>query len=111
MRVLLDEQLSRRLRHMFPPHEIATVAYQSWRGIKNGALLHLAEEAGFDVLLTADKNLRYQQNLQARRLALVVLSTNDFKVQRTRIAAITMAIENSAPGSVTFVDCFSRDQP
>ena len=65
MRVLLDEQLPRQLSGHLEGHEVRTVQQQRWAGTKNGELLRLAVEAGFESFLTADHNLEYQQNLQA----------------------------------------------
>ena len=104
MKVLLDENMSRRFRRLLAEHEVATGAYRGWSGVKNGRLLTRVEDAGFEVFVTADQNLRYQQNLSDRTLAIVVLSVNDFRVHRARIASISLAIENCSPGSVTFVD-------
>jgi len=64
MRILLDESLPRRLKTEFVGHEVATVAERGWSGVKNGELLTLAAER-FDVFVTADQNLQYQQNLAA----------------------------------------------
>ena len=73
MRVLLDEQLPRQLSGHLVGHEVRTVQQQRWAGTKNGELLRLAVDAGFESFLTADHNLEYQQNLQAVRLGIVVL--------------------------------------
>ena len=62
MRILLDESLPRRLSLEFPEHEVQTVQRCGWAGLKNGALLKVASE-GFQVLLTGDQNIQYQQNL------------------------------------------------
>ncbi len=62
MRLLLDENLPKRLRLDFPDHEIYTIRDEQWNGIKNGELLKLLIENLFDALLTFDKNLQYQQN-------------------------------------------------
>jgi hypothetical protein len=64
MRVLLDECVPRKLRRELPGHEVLTVTERGWSGIKNGELLALAQ-AEFDVFLTIDQNLKYQQNLKA----------------------------------------------
>ena len=73
MRVLLDENMDRRLRRFFDTSfDVVTVTEQGWSGKKNGDLLRLAEQA-FDVLVTMDQNLRYQQNLSAYDLAVVVI--------------------------------------
>jgi hypothetical protein len=73
VRVLLDEQLPRQLSAYLVGHEVRTVQQQRWAGSKNGELLRLAVEAGFESVLTADHNLEYQQNLRAASLGIVVL--------------------------------------
>jgi hypothetical protein len=67
-------------------------------------LLAAAEEAGFDVLVTADKNIRHQQNLTGRRLALVVLSTPQWPVVRLHLEIIAAAVDAATPGSYTEVE-------
>ena len=71
MRVLLDECLPRKLKSQLPPHEVSTVPEMGWSGTKNGALLRLAA-ASFDVFVTADQNLQYQQNLRTAQIGVVV---------------------------------------
>jgi predicted nuclease of predicted toxin-antitoxin system len=73
MRILFDENLNWRLRHALKGHEIATVQSLGWTGIKNGQLLRKAVEARFDVLLTRDNNLVYQQDLSTFPIAVIVL--------------------------------------
>jgi hypothetical protein len=73
MRVLLDEQLPRQLAPYFVGHEVRTVQQEAWAGLKNGALLTKAEDAGFEVLITGDKNMPFQQNIAKRRLAVLVM--------------------------------------
>ena len=75
MRVLLDESLPRRLRSLFEEHEVRTVPEQGWSGKTNGELLDLAESE-FDVFVTADQNLQYQQNLQNRVVPIIVLAAD-----------------------------------
>jgi hypothetical protein len=75
-----------------------------WASLKNGDLLRVAEDAGFDVFITADKNLQYQQNLTGRKLALVVLSTNDWPTVRTMASAIVDAINASLPGGFRYIE-------
>lgn len=72
MRLLLDESVPRRLRQSLPNHHIRTVGEMGWGGTKNGALLRLAA-SDFDVFITVDKNLPYQQNLSTLPIAVVVL--------------------------------------
>lgn len=72
MRILLDESLPRRLSRALAEHTVTTVVEAGWSGVKNGRLLALAAEQ-FDVFVTADRNLQYQQNLAALPLAVIVL--------------------------------------
>jgi hypothetical protein len=74
MRVLLDECVPRKLKKSLSEHECRTVAEQGLAGKKNGELLSLAERAGFDAFLTLDRGIEFQQNLQARRIAILVVS-------------------------------------
>ena len=76
MRLLLDENLPKRLKLDFPEHEIYTVRDKGWNGIKNGDLLKLLIENSFDALLTFDKNLQHQQNFQKYTLTVFVLSAS-----------------------------------
>src|ERR1700726_417486 len=73
MRVLLDECIPRKLVNAFPDHECQTVPDAGLSGLKNGHLLSLAEDAGFDLFLTMDKGLQYQRNLDGRKLAILIL--------------------------------------
>ena len=76
MRILLDESLPRRLLGELPGHQAATVTEQGWSGLGNGDLLRTAAP-DFDVFLTADQNLEYQQNLSALPIAVLVLAARD----------------------------------
>ena len=76
MRILLDESLPRRLCGKLPGHSVSTVTQRGWSGTENGELLRIAARE-FDVFLTADQNLEYQQNLQALPLAVIVLIARD----------------------------------
>lgn len=75
-RVLLDHCVPRRIRQALTNFDTATAFKQGWAQLTNGALIKAAEDAGFDVLITADKNLRYQQSLAGRRIAILELPTN-----------------------------------
>jgi predicted nuclease of predicted toxin-antitoxin system len=75
MRVLLDEQLPRHLAREIAAHDISTVQQRGWAGLKNGELLRVAADAGFEVLVTADRNLQFQQNLSQSRLGIILLVT------------------------------------
>ena len=105
MRVLLDEDLPHKLRLAILRHNVSTVAYVGWSGLKNGELLRVAEEAGFEVFLTADKKLSYQQNLTGRALAMVVLSTLDWEIMKLHLSRIVAAVDVAVPESFQVVDC------
>ena len=77
MRLLLDENLPKRLKQDFKEHEIYTAADKGWTGISNGNLLGLLMENKFDALLTFDKNLQYQQNFSKYSMAVIVLDASD----------------------------------
>jgi predicted nuclease of predicted toxin-antitoxin system len=77
VRVLLDEDLPVNLRHYIQGHDVETVTWKGWKGIKNGKLLDLAEQE-FDVFITFDQNLHFQQNISKRKLGIIVLvASND----------------------------------
>jgi hypothetical protein len=105
VRVLLDEDLPHQLRHHIPNHEVFTVSYMGWKGLKNGELLGTAEEAGFDVFVTGDKKLVSQQNLKGRNIGAVVLSAQKIDQLRPHLQAIIHAINQSEPGTACKVDC------
>jgi hypothetical protein len=104
MRVLLDECVPRALRKELLGHEVKTVAEAGWAGVKNGELLQLAA-AQFDLLLTVDRNLEYQQNFAGLALAVLVVhaSSNDVAVLRPLMPAVLAAISETKPGLVTHV--------
>jgi len=83
MRILLDECLDRRVANELADFKVTTVPKHGWAGIKNGELLRLAENE-FDVFITVDRNLTYQQNLQSRSLAIIVLSGHGIRLQDLR---------------------------
>ena len=104
MLILFDHSTPRGIARSLHPHTIKEARAQGWHTLSNGDLLKAAEEAGFDVLLTADKNLRYQQNLQGRKLAIVVLSNNRWSLVRRVLEQIAAAVTTAKPGSYTLVD-------
>src|SRR5215471_21329219 len=101
MRVLLDECVPRALRKELLGHEVKTVAEAGWAGVKNGELLQLAARQ-FDLLLTVDRNLEYQQNFAGLALAVIVVHapSNDVAVLRTLMPAVLAAISEAEPGNV-----------
>ena len=104
MKIIFDENIPYPLLKYFSHHEVTTVQKQGWSGTGNGELLALIEEGKFDVFVLADKNLRYQQNLSSRNLALVELFTNRWPLLQPILVKIVEAVGNALPGSYTIVD-------
>ena len=99
MKVLLDECVPRKLRRELAGHEVLTVTERGWSGIKNGQLLALAE-AEFQVFLTVDQNLKYQQNLKAFNIAIILLvaRNNRLKTLLPLMPKTKEALENIKAG-------------
>jgi hypothetical protein len=110
---LLDENLDHALRKLLGQHEVVTVTYMGWAGLKNGELLQAADANGFDVFLTGDQTLSDEQNLSGRRLAVIGLSAIQLPVIRENLSKIIAAIDDATPGSLQTVECgaFSRKKP
>jgi hypothetical protein len=110
VKILLDENLAHRLRENLGPHEVFTVSYKGWAGLKNGELLRTAENDGIEVFLTGYQTLTHEQNLTGRSIAIVALSSVEWDILKRHLPLIVGAIENALPGSFQAVDCgrFSR---
>ena len=105
MLILFDHGTPKGLARALPDHNVVTAQSRGWSSLNNGALLKAAEVAGFDVLLTTDRRIRYQQNLATRKIALVVLagSTRWTRV-RFQLDRIALAVGAATPGSYFEVD-------
>lgn len=115
MKVLLDHNLPHKLRNELAascPNEFVTASFLGWGHLKNGELLRAAEAEGFDVLLTGDRTLVYEQNLGVRQLAVLALSANNWPIVRECISKICDALSRLEAGQFETVDCgtFSRQQ-
>ena len=97
MRVLLDECVPWPLARLLESHVCSNPYKQGWSSLKNGELLRLAE-AEFDIFVTSDQNLRYQQNLSNRRIAILELSTNDWHAIHADVERIKMTLNGIKPG-------------
>lgn len=97
MRVLLDQGTPVPLRKHLAGHQVATTFELGWSKLKNGELLQKAEENGFSVLITTDQNLRYQQNLTGRKIAIVVLATTSWPRIEHAIENVTKAVDAAVP--------------
>lgn len=98
MRVLFDQGTPVPLRDHLPRHTIRTEFELGWSALKNGELLARAEAEGFEALVTTDRNLKYQQNLAARRIAVIVLGTTSWPRIQASAALVMRAIDSAVPG-------------
>ena len=96
--VLLDTCVPRPLRNCLSSHNVRRAQEHGWGALKNGELLTAAETGGFDVFVTSDKNMQYQQNLKARTIAILVLPTNDWQILSHRTTEIVAAVGTIQPG-------------
>ena len=104
MRVLFDQGTPAPLRHALIGHSVETAHELGWSGLNNGDLIAAAESAGFEVFVTTDKNLKYQQNLGRRRMAIVVLQTTSWPRIQRALAQVAAAVNAALPGSYVEVD-------
>ena len=102
MRILIDECVDQRLRLLFVGHDCQTAAYAGFAGLKNGVLLAAAETAGFDVMVTNDQEIPFQQNLSIRRISIIVLCapTNRLRDLRPLIPEALRVLDSIQPGNV-----------
>ena len=104
MLILFDHSTPAPLRYALKGHVVVEAVERGWERLVNGALLDAAEAAGFEVLLTADKNMRYQQNLASRKIALVVLGNAQWPVLSRYVLRVCVAVDSSVPGSYAEVN-------
>jgi hypothetical protein len=104
MRILFDHGAPGGIAGALSGHEVTLAIERGWDRISNGELLNLAKAAGFDVLLTSDKRIRYQQNLTGRRLAIVVLGNSTWRIVRLHLDRIAAVLAEATPGSYAEVD-------
>jgi len=102
MKILFDQGTPVPLRRYLPRHNVATAAELEWSQLSNGELLAAATESGFELLVTTDQNLRYQQNLRDREIAVVVLMTASWP--RIAKQAETVAKEIEAIGRGDYLE-------
>jgi hypothetical protein len=99
MLILFDIGTPAPLRYALKGHVVVEAIERGWDRLVNGELLAVAEAAGFDVLLTTDKNMRYQQNLSGRRIAFVVIGNSQWPVLRQYVQRVVAAVDSAQPGS------------
>lgn len=98
MRILLDESVPVQVRNALSGHQVATTVEMGWQGIGNGELLDRSESNGFQLLIVADKNFQYQQNLKGRQIAVLELRTNRRPTLEDHFDRIRAAVESAASG-------------
>jgi glutamate racemase len=104
MKILFDNGTPKTIARSLDGHEVAFARKIGWHELANGELIRRVEESGFQVLLSTDKNIRYQQNLAGRKIALVILSNSQWPVVRTHLDRIVAAVNVCTPGSYTEVE-------
>lgn len=105
MRILFDKNVPLGVRRFLSKHEVRTIIEMGWpEQLENGELLKSAEEFGFDVMVTSDQNIRYQQNLTGRNIALVVLGSNIWPIVQGYASSIAATVDGAATGSYTFIE-------
>jgi hypothetical protein len=108
MLVLFDHGTPAPMRPFLEGHVVKRTQDMGWDQLTNGELLEAAEENGFDLLLTTDKNLRYQQNLTGRKIAVVVLGNAQWPVLKLYVPRVVEAVSAAIPGSYFEVDIPDR---
>lgn len=104
MLILFDHGTPAPLLSFLVGHTVTKTKDLGWDRLSNGELLKAAEEAGYEILVTTDKNIRYQQNLTGRRIALVVLANPRWPVVRRYVQRVVTAVNAASPGTYTEVD-------
>jgi hypothetical protein len=104
MLVLFDHSTPAPLSSYLADHTVVEARDRGWDRLSNGDLLAAAEGAGFDVLVTADNGIAYQQNLKDRKIALVVLTRNRWRLVQRVIRKIVAAVDAAEPGSYTLIE-------
>jgi hypothetical protein len=98
MKILFDQGTPVPLRSFLHPHEVDTAAELGWAELGNGDLLAAAEREGFDLMITTDQNLRYQQNLDERRIGVLVLMTTSWPRIQAKVDDVVAVLEGLPPG-------------
>ena len=109
MRILFDNGTPNPIARSLTGHEVAFARQIGWHELENGDLLRQAEQAGYDLLLTSDKNIRYQQNLSGRKIAIVVLGNQQWPDVRLHLERIVTAINAATHGSYAEVEIPHKD--
>ena len=104
MKILFDNGAPKPIARSLAGHEVTFARKIGWHELENGELIQRAEEAGYEILLSTDKNIRYQQNLVGRKIALVVLGNSQWPMVRLHLDKIVAAVNACTPGSYAEVE-------
>jgi hypothetical protein len=104
MRILFDQGTPAPLIPFLEGHTVTQAKDRGWERLVNGELLKAAEDAGFEVLLTTDKNITAQQNLKTRAIAIVVLGNSQWRIVQRHVRKIAAAVSAATPGRYSEVD-------
>ena len=104
MRILFDHGTPAPLIPFLTGHNVTKAKDAGWDRLVNGELLKAAEEAGFEVLITTDKNMVTQQNLKGRAIAIIVLGNSQWRVVQRHVRKIAFAVNAAIPGSYAEVE-------
>jgi hypothetical protein len=104
MRVLFDNGTPRGVGAALTDHVVEEARAHGWDTLRNGELLDAAEASGFDVFVTTDRNLRYQQNLADRKIAVIVLGNGRWRLIKNRLQIISAAVASAVPGSFAEIE-------
>ncbi len=104
MKVLFDNNVPAPLARCLEGHDIRTAADMGWGRLANGNLLSRAEMQSFELMVTGDKNLTYQQNMTGRKIALIVLSAISWKLLKSKLEPIQAAVDQAEPGSYEYLE-------
>ena len=104
MLILFDHGTPAPLQSFLEGHTVREAKAEGWDTLDNGDLLTAAEAADFELLITTDKNIRYQQNLAGRKIAIIVLGNPQWPILRLHVERVVAAVKDATPGSYTSVD-------
>jgi hypothetical protein len=104
LRVLFDKNVPYSLRPYLSDYQVQTAEDEGWGQISNGELISSAEKEGYQIILTCDQNIQYQQNLTRCQISMVVLGSNIWPSIRPKIAEVVAALKRASPGSFEFIE-------
>ncbi len=99
MNIFFDVNVPAQLRRHLVGHKVTTAVQMGWAKLSNGLLMKAAEDAGFELIITGDKNLAYQQNLEGRKIALIVLGTTHRYTLEANMSSVLPAVGRAEPNS------------